>query len=56
MMRSMFAGVSGIKAHQTRMDVIGNNLANVNTTGFKFSRVTFKDMLNQTVRGGKWGS
>ncbi len=52
MMRSMFAGVSGIKAHQTRMDVIGNNLANVNTTGFKFSRVTFKDMLNQTVRGG----
>ncbi len=52
MMRSMFAGVSGIRAHQTRMDVIGNNLANVNTTGFKFSRVTFKDMLNQTIRGG----
>ncbi len=52
MMRSMFAGVSGIRAHQIRMDVIGNNLANVNTTGFKFSRVTFKDMLNQTVRGG----
>jgi len=52
MMRSLFAGVSGIRAHQIRMDVIGNNLANVNTTGFKFSRVTFKDMLNQTVRGG----
>ncbi len=52
MMRSMFAGVSGIRAHQIRMDVIGNNLANVNTTGFKFSRVTFKDMLSQTVRGG----
>ncbi len=52
MMRSMFSGVSGIRAHQIRMDVIGNNLANVNTTGYKFSRVTFKDMLNQTVRGG----
>ncbi len=52
MMRSMFSGVSGIRAHQIRMDVIGNNLANVNTSGYKFSRVTFKDMLNQTVRGG----
>lgn len=35
MMRSLFAGVSGLKVHQTKMDVIGNNIANVNTTGFK---------------------
>ena len=41
MMRSMFSGVSGLKGHQTRMDVIGNNIANVNTIGFKASRVTF---------------
>jgi len=51
MMRSMFAGVSGLRNHQTRMDVIGNNIANVNTVGFKKSRVTFQDMLNQTIRG-----
>ncbi|MDA8233839.1 MAG: flagellar basal-body rod protein FlgF [Clostridia bacterium] len=51
MMRSMFAGVSGLRNHQTRMDVIGNNIANVNTAGFKKSRVTFQDMLNQTVQG-----
>ena len=47
-MRSMFAGVSGLKAHQTRMDVIGNNISNINTIGFKSSRVTFSDMLSQT--------
>ncbi len=51
MMRSLFAGVSGLKNHQTRMDVIGNNIANVNTIGFKKSRVTFQDMLSQTMRG-----
>lgn len=51
MMRSLFAGVSGLKNHQTRMDVIGNNIANVNTIGFKKSRVTFQDMLSQTLRG-----
>lgn len=51
MMRSLFAGVSGLKNHQTRMDVISNNIANVNTTGFKKSRVTFQDMLSQTLRG-----
>lgn len=50
MMRSMFAGVSGLKAHQTRMDVIGNNIANVNTAGYKSSRATFQDMLSQTIR------
>lgn len=53
MMRSMYAGVSGLKTHQTRMDVIGNNIANVNTTGFKASRVTFKEMLSQTLSGAK---
>lgn len=52
MMRSLFAGVSGLKNHQTRMDVIGDNIANVNTVGFKKSRVTFQDMLSQTLRGG----
>ena len=50
-MRSLFSGVAGLKGHQTRMDVIGNNIANVNTTGFKSSRVTFADTLNQTVSG-----
>ncbi|MBQ7453631.1 MAG: flagellar hook protein FlgE [Selenomonadaceae bacterium] len=47
MMRSLFSGVSGLKSHQTRMDVIGNNIANVNTIGFKSSRTTFSDMLSQ---------
>lgn len=51
MMRSLFAGVSGLRNHQTRMDVISNNIANVNTIGFKKSRVTFQDMLSQTMRG-----
>ena len=51
MMRSLFAGVSGLKNHQTRMDVIGNNISNVNTTGFKSSRVTFVDTLSQTLTG-----
>lgn len=51
MMRSLFSGVSGLKNHQTRMDVIGNNISNVNTTGFKSSRVTFADMVSQTLTG-----
>ena len=51
MMRSLFSGVSGLKGHQTRMDVIGNNIANVNATGFKSSRVTFADTLSQTQSG-----
>lgn len=51
MMRSLFAGVSGLRNHQTRMDVIGNNISNVNTPGYKKSRVTFQDMLSQTLRG-----
>lgn len=49
MMRSLFSGVAGLKAHQTRMDVIGNNIANINTTGFKQGRVNFQDTLNQTM-------
>jgi flagellar hook protein FlgE len=51
MMRSLFSGVSGLKNHQTRMDVVGNNISNVNTYGFKTSRVTFQDMLSQTMAG-----
>lgn len=50
MMRSLFSGVSGLKVHQTRMDVIGNNISNVNTNGFKSSRATFSDMLSQSQR------
>jgi flagellar hook protein FlgE len=51
MMRSLFSGVSGLRNHQTRMDVIGNNIANVNTVGFKGSRVQFQDVLSQTITG-----
>lgn len=51
MMRSMYSAVSSLRAHQTKMDVIGNNIANVNTVGFKGSRVTFKETFNQTVKG-----
>lgn len=51
MMRALFTGESGIKCHQTRMDVIGNNIANVNTVGYKSSRATFEDMLSQTLKG-----
>ena len=49
MMRSMYYAVSGLKTHQTRMDVIGNNIANVNTVAFKSSSVTFSDILYQTT-------
>lgn len=51
MMRSLYSAISGLKNHQTKMDVIGNNIANVNTTGFKRSRVTFSTMLSQTLKG-----
>ncbi len=51
MMRSLYSGVSGLKNHQTRMDVIGNNISNVNTYGFKMERVTFQDLLSQTLSG-----
>jgi flagellar hook protein FlgE len=50
MMRSMFSGVTGLKAFQTSMDVIGNNIANINTIGFKGERVGFQTTLNQTLQ------
>lgn len=50
MMRSLFSGVAGLKTHQTRMDVIGNNIANVNTAGFKASNVVFADVFYQTTQ------
>lgn len=55
MMRSMFAGVSGLRAHQTMTDVVANNIANVNTIGFKSARVQFADTLAQQLRGGTDG-
>ena len=51
MMRSLYSGVSGMQNHQTRLDVIGNNVANVNTTGFKRGRVNFHDMISQQLSG-----
>src|SRR3954451_14382822 len=51
MLRSMYSGVSGLKNFQTKLDVIGNNIANVNTYGFKKGRVTFKDAMNQSIGG-----
>lgn len=51
MMRSLFSGVSGLKNHQTRMDVVGHNISNVNTYGYKYTRVSFQDMLSQTLSG-----
>lgn len=56
MVRSMFSGVSGLRAHQRRMDVIGNNIANVNTTGFKASRVTFTESLYQATAASSDGT
>jgi flagellar hook protein FlgE len=50
MLRSMFSGVSGLRAHQTMMDVVGNNIANVNTTGYKSSSVVFADTLSQLTK------
>lgn len=51
MLRSLYSGVSGMRGFQTKLDVIGNNIANVNTVGFKAGRVMFKDILSQTVSG-----
>ena len=51
MMRSLYSGVSGLQNHQTRMDVIGNNISNVNTVGFKKARVNFQDMISQQMQG-----
>jgi flagellar hook protein FlgE len=52
MMRSMFAAISGLKNHQTMLDVTANDIANVNTIGYKSARTTFKDSLSQLQRGG----
>ncbi|GAB4263586.1 MAG: flagellar hook protein FlgE [Deferrisomatales bacterium] len=53
MLRSLFTGISGLRNHQQGMDVVGNNLANINTVGFKASRVTFAETLAQTVQGAR---
>ena len=50
MMRSLYSGVSGLKTHQTKMDVIGNNIANVNTTAYKSSSITFNELMSQTTK------
>ncbi|TDL35038.1 flagellar hook-basal body complex protein [Jeotgalibacillus sp. S-D1] len=51
MIRSMYSGIAGLKNFQTKLDVIGNNIANVNTNGFKKGRVTFQEAMNQTIQG-----
>ena len=51
MLRSMFSAISGLRSHQTMMDVTGNNIANVNTTGFKASQTIFQDLLSQVLQG-----
>lgn len=56
MLRSMYSGIGGLRGFQTKLDVIGNNIANVNTTGFKKSRVTFQDIFSQTMSGGSAGT
>ena len=52
MMRSLYSGISGLRNHQTRMDVIGNNIANVNTIGYKAARTIFQDVFSQTAQSG----
>jgi flagellar hook protein FlgE len=56
MMRSLFAGVSGMRSNQMMMDVVGDNIANVNTSGYKASRVVFQDTLSQLLTGGSSGN
>ncbi len=51
MLRSMYSGISGLRSHQTMMDVVGNNIANVNTTGYKSNATVFQDVLSQTIQG-----
>ena len=51
MLRSLFSGISGLRQHQTMMDVVGNNIANVNTAGYKTSQTVFEDTLSQVVKG-----
>ena len=52
MLRSLFAGISGLRVNQTMLDVTGNNIANANTTGFKSSTTVFQDTLSQMMTGG----
>src|SRR3978361_321614 len=52
MLRSLFAAISGLQAPQTKMDTVGNNIANVNTVGFKSSTTVFEDTLSQVLRNG----
>ncbi len=56
MLRSLYSAISGLRNHQTRMDTIGNNIANVNTVGYKSSRVTFEESLSQLLQGATRGS
>jgi len=49
MLRSLFSGISGLRAHQQMMDVVGNNISNVNTAGYKTSNVVFEDIVSQQV-------
>lgn len=56
MMRSLFSGVAGLRTHQTKMDVIGNNIANVNTTAYKAQSVTFRDLMYQTTQRASGGN
>ncbi|HPK41539.1 MAG TPA: flagellar hook-basal body complex protein, partial [Candidatus Cloacimonadota bacterium] len=53
MLRSLYSGITGVKNQQAQMDVISNNIANVNTTGFKSNRITFADALSETVSGAR---
>ncbi|WP_102706942.1 flagellar basal body rod protein FlgG [Terribacillus saccharophilus] len=50
MLRSLYSGISGMKGFQTNLDVVGNNIANVNTSGYKKSRITFQDLMNQQIK------
>ena len=56
MMRSLFAAVSGLRNHQLSLSVIGNNIANINTVGFKTGRTVFQEMLSETIQGASRSS
>ena len=52
MLRSLFSAISGLQAHQTKLDTVGNNIANVNTVGYKSSQTVFQDTLSQVLSNG----